>query len=199
MSIRRPLLLLITGAAVSICCGCGNYSEEPSSSTVLRDLPPIPVTQAEQAMESLRQNVPDPGVSGVSEVKVSASHILIPYKMALNSSADVTRTKEEAFKLAQEIAVKAKGLSTNFGNLAREYSEGPSASVGGDLGNFFPSTMAKSFRDATLALEIGEVSDPVETQYGIHIIRRKELTSRKTRIPGVPNKVTLPEGADFSQ
>ena len=80
--------------------------------------------------------------------------------------------------MAQEIAKKAKEPNADFAALAKEFSDGPSGARGGNLGVFperGPRAMVKPFTDATVQLEIGEVSDPVETEYGYHIIRRQEI------------------------
>ncbi len=103
----------------------------------------------------------------------NAAHILIAYKGA--SRAKATRSKEEAKALAEEVAEKAKAEGADFAALAREYSDGPSGVKGGDLGNFSFGGMVREFSQATTELEIGGISDPVETEFGYHIILRKEL------------------------
>ena len=60
----------------------------------------------------------------------------------------------------------------NFDSLARKYSSCPSSSRGGDLGDFGPGQMVRPFEDATVSLSIGAVSEPVQTQFGWHIIHR---------------------------
>lgn len=60
----------------------------------------------------------------------------------------------------------------NFDSLARKYSTCPSSSRGGDLGEFGPGMMVRPFEDATVSLQVGEVSEPIETQFGWHIIHR---------------------------
>lgn len=100
----------------------------------------------------------DSGVPSPEEVK--ASHILIMTE---------DRTDEEALELAEEI--KDKITDDNFGELAKEYSEGPSAPREGDLGWFGKGQMVKEFEDAAFALEKGKVSDIVKTQFGYHIIK----------------------------
>jgi parvulin-like peptidyl-prolyl isomerase len=60
----------------------------------------------------------------------------------------------------------------NFDSLARKFSSCPSSSRGGDLGEFGPGMMVRPFEDATVALSVGDVSEPVQTQFGWHIIHR---------------------------
>lgn len=64
----------------------------------------------------------------------------------------------------------------DFAELAKEYSEGPSAPQGGDVGWFSEGMMVPEFEEATFALQVGQISDIVKTQYGYHII---QLTARK--------------------
>ncbi len=59
----------------------------------------------------------------------------------------------------------------DFAGLAKEYSEGPSAASGGDLGYFGRQDMVPSFSDAAFDLEPGQVSDVVVTTYGYHVIQ----------------------------
>ena len=91
-------------------------------------------------------------------MKVRASHILV-------------KTKEEADKLLEEIKNGA-----DFGELAKEHSMCPSKRDGGDLGFFGRGMMVKPFEDATFELEVDQVSEPVETQFGWHFIK---LTGKK--------------------
>ena len=86
--------------------------------------------------------------------EVKASHILV-------------KTEDEAKNLLAEIkAGKA------FGELAQEYSLCPSGANGGDLGFFGRGMMVKPFEEAAFALEnVGEVSEPVQTQFGWHLIQ----------------------------
>ena len=101
------------------------------------------------------------------EEKVGASHILIKH----NESDEATeRTKEEALELANKVAELAKATPGKFPELAGEYSEGPTATSGGDLGLFERGKMVKEFEDAAFATQIDEVSDPVESEFGYHII-----------------------------
>jgi peptidyl-prolyl cis-trans isomerase C len=102
--------------------------------------------------------------------QVQASHIIILVKPeATQEEKDVARKKIEDI-LAQ---VKA---GEDFAELAKEHSEGPSKDRGGDLGFFTRDKMVKPFADAAFALNEGEISDIVETQYGYHIIK---VTGRK--------------------
>ncbi|GGD23870.1 peptidylprolyl isomerase [Pontibacillus salipaludis] len=88
------------------------------------------------------------------KTEIRASHILV--------------SSEEK---AKEVKQKIEEGNKDFEALAKEYSEGPSASNGGDLDFFGPGKMTPAFEDAAYDLEKGEVSEPVKTEFGFHIIK----------------------------
>jgi hypothetical protein len=108
------------------------------------------------------------------EPMVGASHVLIQYKGSMRADPKITRSKEEAKKLAGEVQAKAK-KGQDFAALARQYSDEPGAKDrAGSLGKFQRTSMVKPFADAAFALKPSEISDVVETQFGFHVIKRTE-------------------------
>ena len=97
------------------------------------------------------------------EEEYNASHILV-------------ETEEEA----QAIKADLDG-GADFAATAREKSTGPSGPNGGQLGWFGTGAMVPSFEAAVIALEVGEISEPVQTQFGWHVIILNE-----TRTPDAP-------------
>jgi len=104
----------------------------------------------------------------------SGAHILVAYAGAMRAKPGITRTKEEALKLARELAEKAKKNPSSFAELAKQHSDGPSGPRGGDLGRWPKGRMVPQFDQAIEKLKIGEVSDPVETPFGFHVMMRKD-------------------------
>lgn len=86
-----------------------------------------------------------------------------------NAAHILVETEDEAKAIREEIAGGA-----DFTAIAKERSVGPSGPNGGELGWFSTGMMVKPFEDAVIALEPGEVSDPVQTQFGWHVIRLNE-------------------------
>jgi peptidyl-prolyl cis-trans isomerase C len=97
--------------------------------------------------------------------QVRASHILMKVGPQVDTPQKVA-AREKLEQLRQRLL---KG--EDFVTLAREYSEGPSSVKGGDLGYFGRGQMVKPFEDAAFALEVGELSDVVETRFGYHLIK----------------------------
>lgn len=86
--------------------------------------------------------------------EVRASHILVS-------------SRKEALQLKKEI----KNGDITFEDAAMQYSQCPSGRRGGDLGYFNRKQMVQSFADTAFDLKIGEISDPVGTKFGWHIIK----------------------------
>lgn len=85
----------------------------------------------------------------------------------INASHILVETEEEALALVEQ----ARAEGADFANLAKENSTGPSGPQGGDLGWFGKGQMVPPFDLAVFELEPGEISDPVQTEFGWHVIR----------------------------
>lgn len=96
--------------------------------------------------------------------QIRASHILV--------STD-TRSKEDAKAETEALQKKISG-GADFADTAREVSDCPSGSGGGDLGHFGRGMMVPEFEQAAFDLEVGGLSDIVETDFGYHLILRTE-------------------------
>lgn len=107
--------------------------------------------------------------------KVHARHILI----RVGEGAPEAEVKK-AEKSAGDIAAKIRG-GEDFVEAAKKYGQDPSAAQGGDLGFFTREQMVKPFADAAFSLAAGELSAPVRTQFGFHLIKVEEKQVAKQR------------------
>ncbi len=106
--------------------------------------------------------------------KVVARHILI--KVSPDADAEtVKKAKERALKI-YKLAKEGK----DFAELAKKYSEGPSRNNGGYIGEFTKKTMVKPFADKAFSMKAGEISEPVRTQFGWHIIKVEKVIDAHT-------------------
>ena len=102
--------------------------------------------------------------------KISASHILIMHKDSQSSRSEIS--KEEALTLINDILEKINSNKIAFADAAIKHSHCSSASSGGNLGEFGKGVMVKEFEDSAFELKVDEISTPIETSFGYHIIKR---------------------------
>ena len=108
----------------------------------------------------------------VTDEMVNASHILVD-------------SEEKANEILEDIT---DGLS--FEDAAAQYSSCPSKQAGGALGQFGRGQMVKEFEDAVFSMQVGEISEPVKTQFGYHIIKLTDHTpKRNARLEEVHQEV----------
>ncbi len=100
--------------------------------------------------------------------QVHARHILFKTGEGVDDAAALAKAEQ-----AHARAVAGE----DFAALARELSEGPSGPEGGDLGFFSANQMVQPFSEAAFALEPGQISDVVQTQFGYHVIKVEEKRS----------------------
>lgn len=98
-----------------------------------------------------------------------------------NAAHILVETEEEAQQIKADIEAGA-----DFAETAKEKSTGPSGPRGGDLGWFGQGVMVPAFEAAVLDLEAGQVSDPVQTQFGWHIVKLVD-----TRVKNAPDLETV--------
>lgn len=101
--------------------------------------------------------------------QIQASHILLMYDGSLRSTA--TRSQDDAKQKIAQIKTEIDE-GKDFGEAARQHSDCPSSSQGGDLGTFGRGMMVPEFEDAAFILDIGATSNVVETDFGYHLIKR---------------------------
>lgn len=114
-------------------------------------------------------SIPSPG-------DVQASHLLVKHNESRRPSSwkedKITRSKEEALEIIKGFRERIVSNEVGFAELASKESDCGSAKRGGDLGPFGHGQMQKPFEEATYSLEVGEISNPIYTDSGIHIIIR---------------------------
>jgi len=116
--------------------------------------------------------------------RVKASHILIKV-----DEGATEEKKAEARKKIKEVQQKVQ-KGEDFAELAKTYSEGPSAPKGGDLGLFGRGQMVKPFEDAAFSLKPNETSDIVETKFGYHLIKVvEEQPAKKVAYADVQERI----------
>lgn len=94
-----------------------------------------------------------------------------------------TTTKEQEEKIKEKalgIAKRAKS-GEDFSMLAKKYSEGPSAKKGGDIGYFSKGEMEKTIEDIAFQMKPGEISDPIRSSIGYHIIKVEDIKKARTK------------------
>lgn len=108
---------------------------------------------------------------------VKASHILVVVSKDAGKKEWV-KAKKEINKIRKEITSK----KITFADAAKKYSGCPSKAAGGDLGFFTKGQMVPEFEKTAFSTPVGEISKPVKTQFGYHIIKvteKKDATSKK--------------------
>ena len=95
----------------------------------------------------------------------------------INASHILVKTKNEAVSIINKLNNKSQ-----FSELARAYSIGPSAKNGGNLGWFGPGQMVKEFEKAAFLLEKGNISQkPIKTKFGFHVIKLNDMRNAKPK------------------
>lgn len=103
-----------------------------------------------------------------TEEKVRARHILF----TVEHTASAEKSEEKRVK-AEEV-LKELNEGGDFAELAKKYSEGPTASKGGDLGFFGRGQMVAEFEREIFSMEQGKIAGPIRTRFGYHIVKLEE-------------------------
>ncbi|KAL4577703.1 hypothetical protein LXL04_013814 [Taraxacum kok-saghyz] len=120
--------------------------------------------------------------SSSSSDKVRASHILIKHEGSRRKASwkdpegriISNTTRDAAVSQLNTLREDIVSGKSKFEDVASRYSDCSSAKRGGDLGSFGRKQMQKPFEEATYALKVGEISDIVDTDSGVHIIKRTD-------------------------
>ncbi|KAG0501801.1 hypothetical protein HPP92_001873 [Vanilla planifolia] len=120
------------------------------------------------------------GMSAAGQDRIRASHILIKHEGSRRKSSwkdpdghvISSTSREKAIELIMELRGEIATGRALFEDLAARHSDCSSAKRGGDLGRFGKGQMQKPFEQAAFSLKVGELSDIVETDSGVHLILR---------------------------
>lgn len=119
---------------------------------------------------------PADAMASATKAQVRCSHLLVKHRDSRRPSSwreeNITRTKDEALALIQGYREQIVSGKATFDDLASQFSDCSSAKRKGDLGPFGRGAMQKPFEDAAFALNVGELSEPVFTESGVHLILR---------------------------
>jgi peptidyl-prolyl cis-trans isomerase C len=155
--------------------------------TALSEAAGAPTQRTEVALENERRGLlAGQVVADVADAAVTDEALQQAYDAAYsaaepqteyNASHILVATEDEAKAIADEL----KG-GADFATLAKEKSTGPSGPNGGELGWFSADMMVPPFSEAVAAMDTGAISDPVQTQFGWHVIKLND-----TREQTAPN------------
>ena len=115
-----------------------------------------------------------------TEERYAATHLLVSHVGAARAPAGVTRTEADAHTRAIELWRRLEG-GESIEELARRYSDGPSAPRGGRLGVYRPGTMMPAFERAIAGIEIDALTRPFQSPFGWHVARRDAVREAHLR------------------
>jgi uncharacterized protein YifE (UPF0438 family) len=161
-------VVLIVAAIGGVGCdgtlaGIGRTPREPET--------PLPAATAEAGV---------PGTEGPASkaepgpITIAAKHLLVMHTGSRAAPRKIKRTREQARARAEQALARIKA-GEDFDKIVAEYTDEPGgAERHGDLGEFKRESMVKRFSDAAFALDVGQVSGVVETEFGFHVIKRTQ-------------------------
>lgn len=190
----KALLITLFGAALG-CMACSRDTERapppPVASVSVENYPKV-VSPALMASVSVENYPKGPWWrSDLSEVALAPAHILVRFAGSVTADTDIhvpdipiTRSEVEARLLAQRIAIELQKDPGRFEALAREYSDDiTTRERGGRLGTVLAPSLPDPIIDALGHLRRGEISRPVRTALGYHVVRSLDVPA-VTRLSG---------------
>ncbi len=133
--------------------------------------------QLKKMKESLLTNYAmEKALSGVrvTDEEVKAFYDANPDKFQTGETVAASHILVESAEKAAEILAEIKAGKISFADAAKQYSSCPSGQEGGSLGEFGHGQMVPEFDAACFSMEVGTISEPVQTQFGYHLIQLNE-------------------------
>jgi hypothetical protein len=156
--------------------GATNMSPTTGATATLTPSPSSGASAAEPGSPPAAGNARRAGAKSNADPpkKIGARHVLVQWMGAEHAPTSVVRSKEQALAVVQEVLKRAKAKE-DFARLAVEFSDEPgSGNRGGSLGRFGRGQMVGAFEAAAFKLDVGEISEIVESPFGYHVIQRTE-------------------------
>ena len=160
-----PLLLALSLSLTACGAAPSSPSKDPGPATATAETPAQACLRTAGAKREKRPGEPE---------RIAAKHVLVKYDGAKGAKPAAARSREEACLRAIDARDKLRG-GADFGKVVVEYSDEPgAASREGSLGSVERNDLVPPFADAAFELDIGQLSDVVESDYGFHVIVRSE-------------------------
>jgi hypothetical protein len=160
---------LLAVLATSACDKSSGDAPQPAASSAASAAAPTPSAPPSASAAASASAAPAPVPDAII-----AQHILVIYKGAKRAPKTITRSKADAKARAGEALAKVKG-GADFSDVVKEYSDDTgTVDRMGSLGKFTRDAMDPAFSAAAFALQVGQVSDVVETPFGFHVIKRTQ-------------------------
>ena len=175
--------------------GKDTYKTDPALKVrYLKFDPKLFVSQVEISDDEITEYYDEHPAEFQNPKTVEARHILIKVDPQAGPE-DVAKAKERIESILQ----KAKD-GQDFAELAKQFSEGPSKDKGGYLGSFRREAMVKPFSDKAFSMKAGDISDPVKTQFGWHIIKVEKVNDASTTsLADASGSIRQKLAADYSK
>jgi PPIC-type PPIASE domain len=136
--------------------------------------------------------------STTNEARYAQGEVLAARHILFRTAPTMTPAQKDSVRRRAE-QTRARLTSTNFAQIAGQTNDDPSAKQqGGNLGLFPRGQMVKEFEQAVLGLQPGQISQPVETQFGFHIIRRTPFSEVRSEVgPAMQQRATQVADSTF--